>query len=151
MPRIEKDRAFIPVESSVGNAEGLLCLYRMPGSALPSRTARSSRPGPQLGIAADNITALDSIVRNNANMHAIFEGITEPLLLVDESGNPVVVNEAARRLGLDLSEAWSRTATSSACSARTSAGTATATSPSPSTSTRSSPARYPCPTAAPSP
>ncbi|WP_207261239.1 DUF3365 domain-containing protein [Desulfovibrio sp. Huiquan2017] len=103
-PHIEADRAFIPVESSVGNAEGLLCLYRKPGHTFVEQDEEVFQAlGRQLGIAADNIMALDSIVRNNANMHAIFEGITEPLLLVDASANPVVVNEAARRLGLDLS------------------------------------------------
>ena len=105
IPHIEEGRAFIPVESSVGNAEGLLCLYHKPGHTFAEQDAEVFQAlGRQLGIAADNIMALDSIIRNNANMHAIFEGITEPLLLVDESGNPVVVNEAARRLGLDLSE-----------------------------------------------
>lgn len=102
---IEKDRAFIPVESSVGNAEGLLCLYQKPGLTFAEQDREVFQAlGRQLGIAADNIMALDSIVRNNADMHAIFEGITKPLLLVDESGKPVVANEAARRLAVDLSD-----------------------------------------------
>ncbi|EPR42098.1 integral membrane sensor signal transduction histidine kinase [Desulfovibrio sp. X2] len=102
--RIEGDRAFIPVESTQGTAEGLLCLYRKPGRDFEEQDrAVLQAIGRQLGLAADNIMALESIVRHSANLRAIFEGITEPLLLTDTSGSPVVANEAARRLSMDLS------------------------------------------------
>lgn len=102
---IEDDQAFIPVESSSGNAEGLLCLYHKPGRTFKQEDKGVLQAiGRQLGIAAENIMALDSIVRHNANLHAIFQGITEPLLLADSSGQPVVVNEAARQLSMDLSD-----------------------------------------------
>lgn len=103
--RIEGGRAFIPVESSQGTAEGLLCLYHKPGRAFEEKDrAVLQAIGHQLGIAADTIMALESIVRHSANLRAIFEGITEPLLLTDSAGSPVVANEAARRLSMDLSE-----------------------------------------------
>jgi signal transduction histidine kinase len=46
---------------------------------------------------------LDSIVRHNANLQSIFEGISDPLLLADGKGNPIVANESARQLGMELS------------------------------------------------
>jgi signal transduction histidine kinase len=103
-PKIEGSRACIPVESTSGNAEGLLCLYHKPGNSFEAQdTAVLGAIGRQLGIGADNITALDSILRHNTNLQAIFEGITEPLLLVDGAGLPIAVNDAARKLGRDLS------------------------------------------------
>ena len=59
--------------------------------------------GRQLGIASENLLALDSILRHSANLQSIFEGITDPLLLVDATGDPVMVNTAARRLSAELS------------------------------------------------
>ncbi|MUM76624.1 DUF3365 domain-containing protein [Pseudodesulfovibrio sp. F-1] len=103
-PLIEADRAFIPEESSPGSAEGLLCLYHKPGRSFCAQDrAVLIAIGRQLGIAAENFAALDSIMRHNANLQAVFEGITEPLLLADSSGSPIVVNEAARALSRDLS------------------------------------------------
>lgn len=103
-PLIEPGRAFIPEESSPGSAEGLLCLYHKPGRSFCAQDrAVLIAIGRQLGIAAENFAALDSIVRHNVNLQAVFEGITEPLLLADSSGSPIVVNEAARDLSRDLS------------------------------------------------
>lgn len=103
-PLIEPGRAFIPEESSPGSAEGLLCLYHKPGRTFCAQDRSVLIAiGRQLGIAAENFSALDSIVRHNVNLQAVFEGITEPLLLADSSGSPIVVNEAARALSLDLS------------------------------------------------
>ncbi len=99
-----EDRAYIPVESSTGSAEGLLCLFRKPGDSFTVKDKTVLRAiGRQLGIGADNISALDSIVRHNANLQSIFEGISDPLLLADGKGNPIVANESARKLGAELS------------------------------------------------
>lgn len=103
-PLIKEHEAYIPVESSTGSAEGLLCLFRKDGQAFREEDRTILRAmGRQLGIAADNISALDSIVRNNTNLKSIFEGISDPLLLADGAGNPIVANESARRLGMELS------------------------------------------------
>jgi len=103
--RIEASRAFIPVESFSGTAEGLLCLYHKPGHSFEAQDKIVLRAiGRQLCLGAENLMALDSIVRQNTNLQAIFEGITEPLLLANSSGSPIVVNEAARRLSMDLSD-----------------------------------------------
>ncbi|MFW5501432.1 MULTISPECIES: c-type heme family protein [unclassified Maridesulfovibrio] len=99
------DRAYIPVESSSGSAEGLLCLFRKEGSSFREKDRGVLRAiGRQLGIAADSISALNSIVRHNTNLQSIFEGISDPLLLADGTGSPIVANESARKLGEELSE-----------------------------------------------
>lgn len=101
---VQTDRAYIPVESSTGSAEGLLCLFRKEGDRFTEEDKTVLRAiGRQLGIGADNISALDSIVRHNTNLQSIFEGISDPLLLADGAGEPIVANESARRLGAELS------------------------------------------------
>ncbi len=105
VPLIKDDRAHIPVESSSGSAEGLLCLFRKKGSSFREKDRIVLRAiGRQLGIAADSISALNSIVRHNTNLQSIFEGISDPLLLADGTGAPIVANESARKLGEELSE-----------------------------------------------
>ncbi|TIH15900.1 DUF3365 domain-containing protein [Marinifilum sp. JC120] len=105
VPLILDDRAYIPVESSSGSAEGLLCLFRKEKSSFREKDRTVLRAiGRQLGIAADSISALNSIVRHNANLQSIFEGISDPLLLADGTGNPIVANESARKLGEELSD-----------------------------------------------
>lgn len=100
MPLVENDRAYLPVESSPGSAEGLLCLFCGENEPFSKKDKTVLRAiGRQLGIAADNISALDSIVRHNTNLQSIFEGISDPLLLADGTGTPVVANESARKLG----------------------------------------------------
>ncbi|NDV23399.1 DUF3365 domain-containing protein [Desulfovibrio sp. JC022] len=105
VPLILDDRAYIPVESSSGSAEGLLCLFRRENSSFREKDLAVLRAiGRQLGIAADSISALNSIVRHNANLQSIFEGISDPLLLADGTGTPIVANESARKLGEELSD-----------------------------------------------
>ena len=58
--------------------------------------------GRQLGIAAENISALDDILRHTENLQFIFEGIADPLLLLNSQGSAVIINEAARLLTKDL-------------------------------------------------
>jgi len=102
---VEGDRAYLPVESLSGSAEGLLCLYCCEEESFSTEDKVVLRAiGRQLGIAADNISALDSIVRHNTNLQSIFEGISDPLLLADGTGTPIVANESARKLGEELSE-----------------------------------------------
>ncbi len=101
---IRDGQAFIPVESTKGSTEGLLCLYRKEGARFtPEDEKILLALGRQLGIAAENIEAMDSIVRHSANLQSIFEGISDPLLLLEGPESVVMVNNAAKRLGLELS------------------------------------------------
>jgi signal transduction histidine kinase len=96
-------RIFVPVESSTGNAEGMLCLY------FDSEAEAASHDqgvllalGRQLGTAAENLTAIDSLIRQMRVLETIVEGITDPLALMDSTCAVLTVNQAARRLTAEL-------------------------------------------------
>jgi signal transduction histidine kinase len=96
-------RIFIPVESSSGNAEGILCLYwDTEAEAARHDQGVLQALGRQLGTAAENLTAIDSLLRQMNVLETIVEGITDPLALMDASCAVLTVNRAARRLTADL-------------------------------------------------
>ncbi|KJS30951.1 MAG: histidine kinase [Desulfatitalea sp. BRH_c12] len=102
--RIAGSTAFIPVESSQGNTEGLLRLDKKPGDVFRSEEQEILRAiGRQLGIAAEYLGALDGLLRHSEMLQSIFEGISDPLLLVDAQGSVIITNNAARQLCLELS------------------------------------------------
>ncbi len=94
---------FIPVESSIGNAEGLLCLYwdNEEDAARHDRNVLQAL-GRQLGTAAENLTAIDSLLRQMNVLETIVEGITDPLVLMDSSCTLLTVNEASKKLTSEL-------------------------------------------------
>lgn len=101
--RIEGTRAFIPVDSSEASSEGLLCLYRSNGQVFEVRDMPMLQAlGRQLGIAAENLAVLDNALRHSANLQAIFEGISDPLMLLNETGGAVIVNTAATTLAKEM-------------------------------------------------
>ena len=97
------DRAFIPVQTSE-TSRGLLGLF-FAGPAAPPEQSREvlGALGQQLGIAMDNLDSLDNLIRQNQLLGSIFEGISDPLLLVDESCREILANDSARRLAGSLS------------------------------------------------
>jgi two-component system, NtrC family, sensor kinase len=102
-PLIRGHEAFIPVESSEGNVEGMLCLYRRPDDPFrPEEADLLMAFGRQLGIAAENLGALDNILRHSQKLQSIFEGISDPLLFVDVQGSVIITNQAARNLTREL-------------------------------------------------
>jgi signal transduction histidine kinase len=54
--------------------------------------------GLQLGIALENLDALDSLLRQKDMLASVFEGISDPLLLADGSRRPILANRSARDL-----------------------------------------------------
>jgi two-component system, NtrC family, sensor kinase len=102
-PLIDGHEAYIPVESSEGNVEGMLCLYRKPDDPFrPEEADLLMAFGRQLGIAAENLGALDNILRHSQKLQSIFEGISDPLLFVDVQGSVIITNQAARNLTREL-------------------------------------------------
>ena len=96
-------RIFVPVESSTGNAEGLLVLQW----STAAEAARHDRDvlqalGRQLGVAAENLTAIDSLFRQMNILETIVEGISDPLVLMDGSCSVLTANQAARTLAQEL-------------------------------------------------
>ncbi|WMW67003.1 DUF3365 domain-containing protein [Nitratidesulfovibrio liaohensis] len=95
---------FVPVEAQAGAAEGLLCLqWDDADDAARQNLDVLAALGRQLGTVAENLSALDRLVRHMDVLQSVFEGIREPLALVDGSGSVIIANEGARRLSLELS------------------------------------------------
>jgi len=98
-PLFEEDRAFVPVQSSDASVEGLLCLYWNAGEARPERHAEVIVAlARQLGIAMENLSFLDRLIRQKDLLQLLVEGISDPLLLMDGSCNVLLANQAARAL-----------------------------------------------------
>ena len=96
-------RIFVPVESSSGNAEGILCLYWDTEAQASMHDQRVlTALGRQLGTATENLTAIDSLLRQMNVLETIVEGITDPLALMDASCAVLTVNTAARQLTSEL-------------------------------------------------
>jgi len=102
-PVMTHDTALIPVQPSDSALEGYLCLYwdaeaeTEPGQMRDVLIAL----GRQMGIAMENLNALDTLLRQNSMLESIFEGIADPLLLMDGSCSVIMANEAARQLAAD--------------------------------------------------
>ena len=95
---------FVPVEAQAGAAEGLLCLeWDDADDAARQNLDVLAALGRQLGTVAENLSALDRLVRHMDVLQSVFEGIRDPLALVDGSGAVIIANEGARRLSLELS------------------------------------------------
>ncbi|WP_028576545.1 c-type heme family protein [Desulfomicrobium escambiense] len=98
-------RIFVPVESSSGNAEGILCLtWDSEEEAASHDRGVMLALGRQLGTAAENLTAIDSLLRQMRVLETIVEGITDPLALMDSSCAVLTVNQAARQLTSELTD-----------------------------------------------
>ncbi|KAF5060230.1 Sensor histidine kinase RcsC [anaerobic digester metagenome] len=98
-------RIFVPVESSSGNAEGILCLtWDSEEEAASHDRGVLLALGRQLGTAAENLTAIDSLLRQMSVLETIVEGITDPLALMDSSCAVLTVNQAARQLTSELTD-----------------------------------------------
>jgi signal transduction histidine kinase len=101
-PVFTHDTALIPVQPSDSALEGYLCLYwdaeadTEPGQMRDVLIAL----GRQMGIAMENLNALDTLLRQNIMLESIFEGIADPLLLMDGSCTVIMGNEAARQLAI---------------------------------------------------
>nr|WP_279343295.1 DUF3365 domain-containing protein [Fundidesulfovibrio terrae] len=92
--------AYIPVRTS-GAVHGLLTLCWEPGSTPePMPTGVLMAVGQQLGVVMENMDALDNLIRQNDLLHAVFEGISDPVALLDVSGQVVLANESARQLAV---------------------------------------------------
>ncbi|BDQ35490.1 c-type heme family protein [Pseudodesulfovibrio portus] len=99
----EDNRAFIPVGASDEFTEGILYLEWEPETRIKVKDQDILRAlGQQLGIAMENLSALNNLLRQKDMLQGIVEGIGDPLLLMDAGGNVVLANEAARRLAKSL-------------------------------------------------
>ncbi len=91
----------IPVQTS-GQSRGVLGLYW--DNAAPPREQLSLALafGHQLGIALDNLDALDALLRQNSLLDSLVEGISDPLILAERDSVPLIANASARLLAARL-------------------------------------------------
>jgi signal transduction histidine kinase len=96
--RMESDRVFVPVSSSDWN-RGLMGLFwdDRPRPEITPEVLLAL--GRQIGIALENMEAIDVLLRQNKLLELIFEGISDPMLLVDEGGTVILANPSAQALG----------------------------------------------------
>jgi signal transduction histidine kinase len=96
LPSFEPQRALVPV-SSQEVVQGVLCLG-WPG---PSGLSEMDRQvimalARQLGIAMENLTALDNLLKQRDILSSVFEGVSDPMALLDEQGRVITTNQAGR-------------------------------------------------------
>jgi signal transduction histidine kinase len=102
--RFSDNKVIVPVGSSDDNIDGLLLLERPENVPFTTGEAEMlTAVGRQLGIAAENLAALDALLSQADNLQTIFEGIPDPLLLLDLGGSVIMANNAANRLMEELS------------------------------------------------
>ena len=96
-------QVYVPVASSNGSAEGLLVLdWESAEEAARQDTVVLQALGRQLAIAAENLSAIDSLFRQMNILQTIVEGITDPLVLMDAGCTVLTANRAARQLTAEL-------------------------------------------------
>ncbi|MDL2285579.1 DUF3365 domain-containing protein [Desulfovibrio sp. OttesenSCG-928-F07] len=104
-----KNRWFLPVQTS-GQTRGMLGLYWNNENNTASQKTYPGQDnfqlaqafGRQLGIALDNIDAIDALLRQNNLLDSIVEGVNDPLILVEGAMKPVLSNSSARTLASQL-------------------------------------------------
>ncbi|NMC48528.1 MAG: DUF3365 domain-containing protein, partial [Desulfovibrio sp.] len=106
-PRLNPQAWYIPVQTT-GTSRGLLCLFWDTPPRNHLRMAHLARAiGQQLGIAMENLEALDGLLRQNSMLSSIFEGVADPLLLLDAGGALLLANTPALALAETLGKAGS--------------------------------------------
>ncbi|MBA4356675.1 MAG: histidine kinase, partial [Desulfovibrio sp.] len=104
-PRLTPRAWHIPVQTT-GTSRGLLCLSwnedQQASKGLASQADLARAIGQQLGIAMENLDALDGLLRQNATLSSIFEGIADPLLLLDAGGSVLLANSTAQLLAAGM-------------------------------------------------
>ncbi|MBU1040562.1 MAG: DUF3365 domain-containing protein [Proteobacteria bacterium] len=101
-PRFTPLAWYIPVQTN-GTSRGILCLFWDAEQESSDRQADLAQAiGQQLGIAMENLDALDGLLRQNETLSSIFEGIADPLLLLDASASVLLANTTAQRLAAEI-------------------------------------------------
>ncbi|WP_243368114.1 c-type heme family protein [Fundidesulfovibrio soli] len=90
--------AMVPVQSASA-VRGALCLRFGSDAQLPPQEREVlGAMGRQLGMALENLEAMESLLRRKAVLESIFEGIADPLFLLGPTGEVLHANESALKL-----------------------------------------------------
>jgi len=95
--------ALIPVRTT-DVSRGLLRLYFPAEGPGPDAEAVElyRAIGQQLGIALENLDAINSLLGQNTLLASIFDGISDPLALLDSAFGVIMANDSARELAQAL-------------------------------------------------
>lgn len=92
------DVAIVPVKA-VDSIRGALALRWHEPLELPTREREVLLAvGCQLGMALENLEAMENILRQKTILESVFEGIADPIFLLDTSGEVLHCNESAHHL-----------------------------------------------------
>jgi len=96
-PLFEGNRAIIPVVTQ-DTAWGMLSLDWDHPQHMPIQTRKVlTALGQQLALALENLQALDDLLLQRNILQSVFEGISDPLFLLDGRGAVIIANSAARK------------------------------------------------------
>jgi len=102
VPAFYPGEAIVPVQA-VDSIRGALALGWQEPLEIPTQEREVLLAvGRQLGIALENLEAIENILRQKAVLESIFEGIADPLFLLDAAGQVVYANESAHQLMSDI-------------------------------------------------
>ena len=96
------DAIIVPVFSGTAIRGALDLRWNSPVAHPPRQREVLLAVGRQLGIALENLDAMENILRQKAVLESIFEGIADPLFLLDSSGAVLHANESAQLLISDM-------------------------------------------------
>ena len=92
----DQREAIIPVVTQ-DTAWGMLCLHWDHDPGIPVQTRQVlTALGQQLALAIENLQALDDLLHQRNILQSVFEGISDPLFLLDGTGQVIIANSAAR-------------------------------------------------------
>ncbi|MFH0824593.1 MAG: DUF3365 domain-containing protein, partial [Pseudomonadota bacterium] len=98
------NEAIVPVQA-VDSIRGALALRRRTPVDLSHQERQVLLAvGRQLGIALENLEAMEGILRQKTILESIFEGIADPLFLLGAGGEVIHCNESAHHLISSLAE-----------------------------------------------
>ncbi len=94
--------AVVPVRAMDSIRGALALRWNAPLEMAPHEREVLLAVGHQLGIALENLEAMENILRQKAVLESVFEGIADPLFLLDAAGGIVHANESAHQLMAEL-------------------------------------------------
>jgi|MTBAKSStandDraft_2_1061841.scaffolds.fasta_scaffold00044_157 signal transduction histidine kinase len=99
----EDGRAAVPVKAAESIRGALLLSWDTPRVLPPQEREVLTAVSSQLGIALENLESLENLLRQKTLLESIFEGIADPLFLLEPGGELVHANASAHRLLAGLS------------------------------------------------
>jgi two-component system NtrC family sensor kinase len=94
----EKDKLYIPIKSPESHM-GILCITRShPPASHDLDPAIFLALGQQMAILIENIQAFSNIRFQNDMLQSIFEGISDPLLLIDADCHIIIANKGSKHI-----------------------------------------------------